>query len=289
VAALALSCRSSRSTQHETGAAEPTIGTAPATTASPAESSPASDRPEVDAAEPGLPPLGGTDPLVALQVEGYAPAVVALPVGTTEPRPLVVAMHGNFDRPQWQCEVWREATGAYPFVLCPRGKRRTDVSKSMDRWTYVGGKSAEKELLAGLEALAVRYGEYVAAGPVVFIGFSLGAIIGKGILRRHGERFPRAVLIEGGNKRWSRASVADFAGAGGKRVLFACGQTACKHLSKRAARLFEAQEVDVKVVFGGNIGHTYDAQVADAVVAEWSWLVEGDERWRLEVRDGAAQ
>jgi predicted esterase len=236
----------------------------------------------VEAVEPGLPPLDEAEPLVPLEVDGYAPAVVAVPQGATQPRPLVVALHGNFDRPQWQCEVWREVTGGYPFVLCPRGTRRADVAKSMDRWTYAGGRPAEKELMAAIEALSARYGPHVAKGPVVFVGFSLGAIIGTGILRRHGGTFPRAVLIEGGNKRWSRAAVAEFAKAGGKRVLFACGQTDCKHLGKRAARLFEAQEVQVKVVSGGSIGHTYDAQVADAVSAEWSWLVDGDERWRFE-------
>lgn len=278
LAVLAVSCQRSRSPHPEAAGTKTTAArtrVSPTTRPAPSEGG----GPDAAPAKPALTPLAGTEPLVSLDVEGHAPAIVALPLGATEPRPLVVAMHGNFDRPEWQCEVWRDVTGGYPFVLCPRGMARNDVPKSMDRWTYAGGKPAEQELFAGIEALGAKYAEYIAPGPVVFIGFSLGAIIGAGLVRRHGERFPRVVLIEGGNESWSRANAAKYAEAGGQRVLFACGQVGCKHLGRNAARVLEAAKVSTQVVFGGNIGHTYDAQVADAVAAQWSWLVEGDERW----------
>jgi predicted esterase len=226
-----------------------------------------------------LPPLSADGQFAALEVEGHLPATVSLPLGTTEPRPVVVALHGNFDRPEWQCDVWRDITAGYPFVLCPRGMPRTDVAKSLDRWTYAGGQPAEKELLAALEALEQRFAEYIAPGPIVYTGFSLGAIIGVSILRKHPERFQRAVLIEGGNKRWSRANARAYAQGGGKRVMFACGQVGCQHLGRQAARLLEAEGVEVKVGYNGTVGHTYDGKVADAVAERWVWLVQGDERW----------
>ncbi|HEY3237631.1 MAG TPA: hypothetical protein VGJ84_23120, partial [Polyangiaceae bacterium] len=123
-----------------------------------------------------LPPLQAAEPTLALEVPGFRTAVVSVPTGAREPRPVWVALHGNFDRPEWQCGVWREVTGAFPFILCPRGSPRTDAPKSLDRWTYLGVAQTEKELEAGLEALRSRFTGYVSDGTVVFLGFSLGAI-----------------------------------------------------------------------------------------------------------------
>src|SRR5690606_15835456 len=104
-------------------------------------------------------------------------AIVSLPLGATEKRPVVVALHGNYDRPEWQCEIWRGITGGFAFVLCPRGIPRAGAPKSEDRWEYAGVDKTEKELVAGLEALAKRYPSWVDEGPVLFTGFSLGAIL----------------------------------------------------------------------------------------------------------------
>jgi hypothetical protein len=35
-----------------------------------------------------------------------------LPLAATSPRPLVLGVHGNDDRPEWQCGVWRGIVGA---------------------------------------------------------------------------------------------------------------------------------------------------------------------------------
>src|SRR5688572_17197436 len=58
-----------------------------------------------------LPPLEAATPQVDLAVPGHAPAVVSVPVGTTERRPIVVVAHGNFDRAEWQCRTWRSILG----------------------------------------------------------------------------------------------------------------------------------------------------------------------------------
>src|SRR5262245_18804480 len=59
-----------------------------------------------------LPPLQAAEPMLALEVPGFRPAIVSVPTGAREPRPVWLALHGNFDRPEWQCGVWREVTGA---------------------------------------------------------------------------------------------------------------------------------------------------------------------------------
>lgn len=228
---------------------------------------------------PGLPALAGSAPLVDLEVEGARPAVVFLPLGATTPRPVAVALHGNFDRPEWQCEVWRGILGAHGFILCPRGVPRRDVPASADRWEYGSVGAVEKEIDAGLEALAQRYGEHVDPGPVLLIGFSLGAIYGSPIAQRRPERFPRLVLVEGGLSAWSRANAKAFAAKGGLRLFIACGQAGC--LAKATALGPAFEKVGLPTRSGGHAkaGHTYDGEVSAAVAREFPWLVEGDSRW----------
>ena len=237
---------------------------------------------DVDAGEAGtvrLEPLTAKQPLVELEVPKFRPATVSLPLGATEKRPVVVALHGNYDRPEWQCEVMREITRGFPFILCPRGIPRSDAPKSEDRWEYGGLDKTDSELSAALDALQSRYSDWVDGEHVVYTGFSLGAILGKSIVTARAGTFSRAVFSEGGFEGWSAARAKKFAEAGVGRVVFACGQAACVQSSKAAQRLLEAQGIPTHVVSGGNAGHTYDGPVARAISREWAWLVEGDTRW----------
>ena len=226
-------------------------------------------------ARPKLSPLASTTALSPLAVEGYRDAIVSIPHGAVDKRPIVVALHGNYDRPEWQCEVWREVFQAFPFIVCPRGIPRGDAPKSQDRWTYGALKKTEAEMFAAVDACKSKYPEYVDDSKLLFIGFSLGAILGKLTVRKHPERFGAAVFIEGGYEAWSKAIAAKLT----SRVLFACGQHACKARSNTAARQFKAAGLEARVAFGGNIGHTYDGVVAKAVKKERAWLLEGDPRW----------
>lgn len=233
----------------------------------------------VDAAPPGPPPLQAPAALIDLPVEGFRDAVAAVPRGATERRPVLVALHGNYDHPLSQCSVWRRITRGYPFILCTRGIPRADAPKSEDRWNYGALGSVEKELDAGLEALRQAFPDHVDPGPVIFTGFSLGAILGARIIRKNPKRYSRAVLVEGGYKPWSIGTAKQYAEGGGQRVLFACGQSACQYASKAPAKWLEAKGVPAKVVFEGNIGHTYGGTVSKAIEGAWDWFVEGDDRW----------
>ena len=230
-------------------------------------------------AAPGLAPLTNAEPFVDLEVPGARPAVVSLPLGATTARPVAVALHGNFDRPEWQCEVWRGIIGSRGFILCPRGVPRRDVPASADRWEYGTVDAVEKEIDAGLAALASRYGAHVDTGPVLLIGFSLGAIYGSPIAQRRPERFPRVVIAEGGIARWTRANARVFAAKGGLRLFIACGQAGCLAQAKTLGPALE--KVGLPTRSGGHpkAGHTYDGEVSAAVAREFSWLVEGDSRW----------
>jgi predicted esterase len=191
----------------------------------------------------------------------------------------VLALHGNFDRPEWQCEVWRGITRARAFVVCPRGVPRPDAPKSLDRWTYGKGTDVRAEIEAALAALRARFSGYVAEGPILYAGFSLGAIHGVSIVASDGQRYPRAVLVEGGHDGWTAARAKSFAAAGGKRVLFACGQRACKTGAAPARKNLEREGITTQLVFGGEVGHTYDGPVAAEIARVFSWLVADDPRF----------
>jgi len=143
----------------------------------------------------------------------------------------------------------------------------------------VSNRHLEKEIDAAVEALRVRFPDYVDDGPMVYTGFSQGAIMGAAIMVRHPGRYPRGVLIEGGNRGWYAANAKTFAEGGGKRLLFACGQWVCRTRSETASRQLEKQGVSAQLLFRKGQGHTYGGEVAAEVAARFDWVVEDDPRW----------
>lgn len=274
--AALVACRSPSGAQH----------TRPQPTSASASTEDASAAPPLDAAAdalgdraPALAPLTAEGELVALPVAGFRDAVVSVPLGARERRAVVVALHGNYDRPEWQCEVWRGLVGPNVFVLCPRGIPRDDAPKSEDRWTYGAVASTEKELFAAIEALERRFPDHASTERMLFTGFSLGAIQGRGIVQRQPARFPRAVLTEGAYEGWSAALAKKMKESGVERVLFACGQSACTHAARQSAKALEKGGVGARVADGGNVGHTYDGPVGAAIARDLAWLVEGETGW----------
>lgn len=207
-------------------------------------------------------------PLIALDVPGFEPAVLAVPVGASDRRRLFLATHGNFDRPEWQCEVWSEILEHRHFVLCPRGIARPDSPPDDPRFTYRTNKDLEREVDAATAALReTGFAGYLEDDAPVWTGFSLGAIMGVAIAARRASDFPELVLVEGGVDRFGDDQARAFARGGGKRVLFACAQAGCAKPAKRRAEALEKLGVRATVVDAGAIGHTYDGPVAKAVAA----------------------
>jgi len=218
--------------------------------------------------------------LIALRVPGYHDAVVGLPSGASPPRPVLVAVHGNYDRVEPFCETWAQVSQQWAFVLCPRGQARVDAGTRADRWTFGwNGRDLEREIDAGLKALKHRYGDQVSDGPVVFAGFSLGAILGADIVLWKPKRYTRAVLVEGGTTNWSLSTAKTFARGGGQKMMFACGQEACVKDTRVGLYWLETAGVDARTAYAGTIGHTYDGIVAEEMTRQWAWLTDGDPRW----------
>ena len=220
-----------------------------------------------------LAPLPQAGALVSLPVPGFRDAIVSLPLGATTPRVVVLALHGNFDRPEWQCEVWRRITRADVFVLCPRGTPRSDVPKELDRWEWGSVAKTKSEIVAALGALRARYPDHVKTGPVVFTGFSLGAILGARLLQDPELPIAAAVLIEGGYQGWTLAKAKSLKPRL-RGLLFACGQSECRNAYRyQLAHLFERASLPSSLVEDTKAGHTYDDPLAALIQGAWPTLM----------------
>lgn len=174
-------------------------------------------------AAPRLAPLSANSWLVDLDVPGFGSAKLAVPVGAKQPRAIVIALHGIADRPEWACGAYRGIVGAAPFVLCPRGVKRKDLSASEDRYTFTSADDTARELRAALTALKQKYGAYVATGSVTLGGFEVGADHAAQIALQEPSFFSRLLLIAPAKATWPYSVASLFGRQGGELVLFGCG------------------------------------------------------------------
>jgi hypothetical protein len=221
-------------------------------------------------------------PIVPLPVDGYPDAVVSIPLGATSPRPVVVATHGKWDAPEGLCDDQRWIFRDRAWVVCPRGKAMPDKS-----FRYENADGLAREIDADLRALEARYPGYVDDRSMLYTGFSLGAILGVSVVAHDPARFPRAVLIEGGEDRWTPALARQYAQGGGQRVLFACGLRTRLPAAERAAAMLVRAGVGARAVLGklpetGQFIHWYNGPIADETRAAQGWLFEGDPRWGVD-------
>ena len=233
-------------------------------------------RPEPSGVAPPAP-----SPLVPLPVAGFEDAVVAFPRGASR-KPVIVAAHAHGEAVERVCEIFRGIVGDRAIVLCTRGLTWSSGP------TYASEGSLARELDAAVDALAARYPERVAEGPVVYAGFSMGANFAVPALVAEPARFPRVIMVEGGVTDWTRARINAFARGGGQRVLFACGRAERVPKAQRIAEAMRTAGLDAHVVFGRDDdgsahGHDEGGAVATAIVSELDWLVAGDARWSPEV------
>lgn len=231
------------------------------------------------AAPPSLSAISGE----WLQAEGDL-GFVAPPIGATDPRPVVVAVHGMGDRPEWECGVWRAVFGPRPFIVCPRG-RPWQVN-----FAWRSSDHVRQSIDAILDAAVARFGAHVDRTHSVYVGFSQGAIMGPRALRGEASLFSYAIFQEGFDDALAGQPLDDaLAKSGITRVLLGCSQGGCttKRVPLRAA--LTRAGIDARVNDAGPRGHTIDEVVVRSVRRDIPWLLGGDDVWSGVVSDVSAE
>jgi pimeloyl-ACP methyl ester carboxylesterase len=215
-----------------------------------------------------------------LEVPGFRPAVVVPPKAAKGARPVVVALHGNFDRPEWNCEVLPALVRGRAWLVCIRGRPRRDTPKEWNRWTYGSRASVKREIGAALKALREKNPGRVAEGPPLLAGFSLGAIYSARFAVAQPARYPLLYLVEGSHKVWKSRAIRRFARRGGKGVLFGCGRKGCGAWSRRLCRSFTRAKVLCAEVTVPTLGHSYTDPLPQRALPHFDRMVALDPRWK---------
>lgn len=208
-----------------------------------------------------LPPLSGHPWLVRLSESTGHDDVVTLPLGATEQRPVIVAVHGAGDRADWACGGWRLGVESYAFVVCPSGR---PMGQSRYGWGSVGDIDAAIERALG--ETKRRFPQYLAPEPMIYAAFSQGAIMARPYLVANARRFPIIALAEGGYDYLRDPEFArQYYAAGGRRVLLLCGTAQCRTSMSRAQSVLARAHLEVLV--GGDLtsGHNLNAPMQFAL------------------------
>jgi predicted esterase len=240
-------------------------------------------RPETTSATPAPSSTTPLEPLLVLRdkdrllVPDYGDAAILVPVGATSPRPVVLGVHGNAETPEVFCAALGEVVHARAFVLCPRGVKANEPN--YPGYLFSSPQMLALEVQAGLKALERSYPGYVDIEDVLYVGFSRGAYLSVPIISTEPARYPRAILIEGGQDAWTADRIKAFAAEGGARILFACGQDDCNVEAHAIADRLSEAGVEANVVFH-EVGHVYTGPILDDLRVGFEWVIEGDPKWK---------
>ncbi|HEY8947220.1 MAG TPA: hypothetical protein VIM73_23410 [Polyangiaceae bacterium] len=232
--------------------------------------------PEAERSETkALAPLRAPSWLIDLPIEKMGAARVAVPLGAVSARPLVIALHGDNDRPEWPCGSYHGASQRRGFVLCARGVARS----GSDRFTVGSVEESARELRAALPALKQRFGAHLAKGPAVLAAIGPSVEHAIEIAREEPSFFAYLILVDGSLASLTPATAVRYGRAGGRRVLFVCTRAGCDTRVESAALALRSAGVETRVERVSN-GTGLDEATAALVRQQWDWLIRGDPRWR---------
>jgi len=224
----------------------------------------------------GLPPLSGVAWIEHLELDDGHEAYVCPPIGARERRPLIVAVHGAGDRAEWSCGGWRMVAGEYAFVVCPQG-RKMDAT----RFAWDNAETIRRRVAGAIVAARARFGQYIADGPTLYVGFSQGATLAGTTLLDPAQSFPFIVLAEGGyGLVRDRAFLGKLKARGVESVLLACGTPACFTSMRAAEPMLSA--AGIQALIGGDpaSGHNLNREMQAGLQKVWPELVAGLPNWR---------
>lgn len=208
-------------------------------------------------------------------------AYVTPPVGSREPRPVIVAVHGAWDDPGLTCSAWRLIVDVYAFVVCPGGRPVDPSAKDGRLFVWSSGEHIAKRVHEAVDATKAKYPGRVAGGPMIYVAFSQGSNLAGALLAREGRSFPRVVFTEGGYKTFDDAAIARaFVQGGGERVLFTCSQPGCAGSFATSKAALERAGAAARVDYSGPHGHSMPPAVREQIHEALPWITEGLPDWQ---------
>ena len=200
---------------------------------------------------------------------------VSVPLGAREPRPIMIALHGGGDRPDWACGEWRGMTNAYAFLVCPRGPGASDSGLG---WS--SPEDTKARIARAVAATKAMFGSWIEDVPFVIAGFSMGATQAALLAKSDPKTYPRVAISESAYApEPAMAFAASWPKGGGERALFSCTTIGCEATYRRAARLVASQGAPSRLNIAGTNQHGIWDVVVRSVRRDWPWLVEGAAGW----------
>ena len=217
------------------------------------------------------PPTGEADAGAKTTNLGF----VSVPLGAREPRPIMIALHGGGDRPEWACGEWRGVTGGYPFLVCPHG---VGTNESGLGWSSPADTKAR--IAKAIAATKSIFGSWIREGPMVLVGFSMGATQAALLARSEPQIYPRVGLAESAYAPEPAMAFAEpWAAGGGQRAAFFCTTFGCEAPYRNAARNVARHHAPARLNIAGTNQHGIWDVVVQSMSRDWPWLVEGADGW----------
>jgi len=166
--------------------------------------------------------------------------------------------------------------GEYAFVVCPQGLKMDSL-----RFGWDSAATIRQRVAGAIAAARARFGEYIAEGPTLFVGFSQGATLAGPTLLGQTPPFPAVALAEGGYALLQNGPLlVQLKQHGVERVLLACGTPAC-FTTMRAAEP-RVHGAGIEVLVGGDplSGHNLNGEMQAGLQKVWPAFVAGLPNWR---------
>jgi hypothetical protein len=210
-------------------------------------------------------PLEGPASVALLSAKGEdrAEAIVEVPLGATEPRPLIVLL-SSFEDPSAFAKLGKtihKQRGGSDFVLT----LRADPAEARPR------------LEQSIRALKERYSGYLAPRAALLSAEEQGGFA-VALLREDPAFFSRAVLISPPKKSWSSTQSHVFGARGGERLLLVATREADLNEYDHWANMTRREGAITKTRLGSPEGSPPGLWEA-VLLEELPWLLGGEGGW----------
>lgn len=195
-----------------------------------------------------LPPLQAPDRVVSLAVRGQADALLLIPIGAIDARPLVAVLLGSESGLRQECETLGQAIRQETFVLC----QTTRLEPRLAATAAGESELVASALKAALHAAKRKFGQYLASNDLTLVGVGDAAEAVAPIVRQVPDFFHRVALIDAGFRQWTSVDSVRFIGAGGKALLARCTREACRVEAMRVVATAKASGIATRLDPEGN-------------------------------------